>query len=410
MFPELKEQYLDKTYQYLLVLLAFLIPLTVFGANLIIVIICLIWLFSGEYHNKLKRIFSSKILISSIIFFSIHLIGLIWTQDIMWGLEIIHKMWYFLLLFPILFTIVKRKYIKTYIYSFLLAIALTEIFSFLIWFEVIQPFKNATISNPTPFMSHISYNPILAFSTYIVLHQIFLNKNLEGFMFFGHVVFAISMIVNMFITSGRAGQVMFFAMLAILIFQFFNKEKIKSLFAVLIIIPSIFFLAYQTNDSFKNRVNITIENSTNYSKLNDDCSIGCAKTSSVGQRITFALHSWEIIKRHPILGVGTGDFPSEFKKINIKTPNNPNATNPHNMYLLVMTQLGIIGLISFLSIFYFMIKFSFSSKNQFIRDTGLTLPLLFLLVMFSDSYLLGHYTTLMFVFFSSFLYNNFEKP
>ena len=136
MFSELKEQYLNKTYQYLLVLLAFLIPLTVFGANLIIVIICLIWLISGDYRIKLKRVFSSKILISSIIFFCIHLIGLIWTQNMLWGLEIVHKMWYFLLLFPILFTIVESKYIKTYIYSFLLAIALTEIFSFLIWFEV----------------------------------------------------------------------------------------------------------------------------------------------------------------------------------------------------------------------------------------------------------------------------------
>ena len=34
---------LDKTYQFLLIGLAFLLPLTVFGANLIIVVICLLW-------------------------------------------------------------------------------------------------------------------------------------------------------------------------------------------------------------------------------------------------------------------------------------------------------------------------------------------------------------------------------
>ena len=33
--------------------------------------------------------------IASIIFFTLHLIGLLWTEDIIWGLHIVHKMWYF---------------------------------------------------------------------------------------------------------------------------------------------------------------------------------------------------------------------------------------------------------------------------------------------------------------------------
>ena len=43
------------------------------------------------------------------------------------------------------------------------------------------------------------------------------------------------------------------------------------------------------------------------------------------------------------------------------------------------------------------------------KDLGITLPLVFLVIMWSDSYLLGHFTTLLFVFFSSFLYKDFEK-
>ena len=85
------------------------------------------------------------------------------------------------------------------------------------------------------------------------------------------------------------------------------------------------------------------------------------------------------------------------------------TTNPHNMYLLIMVQNGIVGLVTMLSIFFYQIKLALNSKNKFMKDAGLTLPLLFLLIMFSDAYLLGHYTTLMFVFFSSFLHNNFEK-
>jgi O-antigen ligase len=108
--------------------------------------------------------------------------------------------------------------------------------------------------------------------------------------------------------------------------------------------------------------------------------------------------------------VGTGGFPLAYQKINaIYSPTMVTTDHPHNMYSLIAVQLGLVGLVSFLSIFYYQIKLSFQSPIRFIRDVGLALPLMFLLIMLSDSYLLGHYTTLMFVFFSSFLYKDFEK-
>ena len=87
-----------------------------------------------------------------------------------------------------------------------------------------------------------------------------------------------------------------------------------------------------------------------------------------------------------------------------------NTTHPHNMYNLILVQLGVVGFISLMSIFYYQIKIAVNSSNQFMRNIGLALPLLFLIIMLADSYLLGHYTTLMFVLFSSFLYKDFDKP
>tara|TARA_B100000953_G_scaffold122718_1_gene101115 strand:+ start:115 stop:1314 length:1200 start_codon:yes stop_codon:yes gene_type:complete len=392
---------LDKTYQYLLIALAFLLPLTVFGGNLIIGVIVLLWLFSGNYRSKSNQIISSKLMVASILFFVLHVIGMFWTEDLEWGFHIIHKMWYFLLLYPILYTIVKRENIELYISAFLLAISITEVLSYLIWFEIIEPFKYARAHNPTPFMSHISYNPILAFAIYLVLHKILIIKDLGKFKFFLYSIFALSMSINMFITGGRAGQVMYFVMLGILSFQFYNSDKIKALFLSLILIPVVFFSAYQTSDIFSKRVDAAYNTITNYSEN---------ITSGVGKRLSFAANSWEIIRQNPFVGVGTGDFLVEYEKINmVNSPSLPNTTNPHNMYILVLVQLGLLGLASLISIFYYQIKFSFYASNRFIRDVGFTLPVLFLVIMLSDSYLLGHYTTLMFIFFSSFLHKDFEK-
>ena len=392
---------LDKINQFLLIILAFLMPLTVFGANIIIVVICLLWLFSGDYKSKYNQIISNKFILVSILFFFAHVIGLLWTEDLSWGLHIVHKMWYFLLFLPVLFTLVKKDYIKFYIFSFLLAIAVTEIASYLVWFEIIEPFKNASVLNPTPFMSHISYNPILSFAIYLVLHEIFFNKKLSSLVFPFYSFFAISMTVNMFITGGRAGQVTFFVMLTILIFQVFDKQRFKSLIVISIVIPGIFFASYQTSFLFQKRVDFAVSEILSYSDI---------AANSVGLRINYARNSWQVIKKHPIIGIGTGDFPIEYAKINqINSPNLPNASNPHNMYTLILMQLGFLGLASMLSIFYYQIKLSFNSPSKFIRDVGITLPLMFLVMMLSDSYLLGHYTSLMFVFFSSFLYKDFEK-
>ena len=392
---------LDNTYQLLLIILAFLMPLTVSGANTIIVIICVLWLLSGDYKSKINQIISSKLMIASLVFYFLHVIGMIWTEDVNWGFHILHKMWYFLLLFPVLFTIVKKEYINLYISSFLLAITVTEVASYLVWFEIIEPFKNASVRNPTPFMSHISYNPILAFAIYLVIHEIFFNKKMTNLLFSFYSFFAITMSINMFITGGRAGQVGFFVMLSIIIFQILDKQRVKSLILILIVIPGIFISAYQASSLFQDRINMAVQEISNYSAQSE---------SSIGLRINFATNSWQVIKKNPVIGIGTGDFPTEYNRINqINSPGLPNTTNPHNMYTLVLMQLGLLGLISMLSIFYYQIKLSFNSSNKLIQDAGFTLPLMFLVMMLSDSYLLGPYTTLMFVFFSSFLYKDFEK-
>ena len=218
---------LDKTYQYLLIALAFLLPLTVVGGNLIIVIIVVLWLISGHYKSKFNQIINTKLLLASVVFFSLHVIGLLWTEDLEWGFHIVHKMWYFLLLYPILYNIVKKEDINLYISSFLLAISITEVLSYLVWFEIIAPFKNASVGNPTPFMSHVSYNPILGFAIYLVVHEIMFHNNLSKLKLFLYSFFAASMSINMFITAGRAGQVMFFVMISILVLQYFHYQKLN---------------------------------------------------------------------------------------------------------------------------------------------------------------------------------------
>ncbi len=385
---------------YLLIAFAFVLPLTVAVGNLVAGFIIIIWLFRGTFKKDWNELKTNKVILAVLGFYVLHIVGLLWTEDLQWGLHILKKETKFLLL-PIFMLFVRKEHIKYYIYAFLLAMSMSEILSYGVWFEIIPEFKNATVANPTPFMSHISYNPFLAFAIYLLLNAILFNKKLDKKQKIIYSFFAITMSINMFITGGRGGQIMYFAMLVIILFQYFNNQRIKALFFTILIVPSIFFISYNTSNIFKSRVDLAVANVLNYEEN---------KNTSVGLRLTFALNSWEIIKENPFIGVGTGDFVEEYKVINKKlTPQLPSTTNPHNMYTLELVQFGILGLFSLLSILYFQIRNALKSKNKIFKNIGVTLPLLFGVIMFSDSYLLGHYTSMLFIFFSAFLYKNYDK-
>ncbi len=124
----------------------------------------------------------------------------------------------------------------------------------------------------------------------------------------------------MFITGGRAGQVMYFVMLSILIFQYYGRgRKVRATIISLIIIPSIFLGAYNSSDIFQHRMSKAVENISMY--IYDE-----NKNTSVGQRMTYTINSLEIIKNNLFFGVGTGDFPSEYNKIHAKNTPEVNTT------------------------------------------------------------------------------------
>jgi len=417
---------LNQVYQFLFIALAFLFPLTVSGGTILAVSLIVIWLFSGNYRSKFEQIVSNKLSLACIAFFTLHLVGLLWTEDLDWGLHMVKKMYWLCLGLPILLTITQENNRQKYLSAFLLAMTFSEICSYLIWFEVIPPFKHASVGNPTPFIDHISYNPLLAFAVYLLLHELLINKGLNTLRRYAYVIFASTMSVNMFITGGRAGHVMYFSMLVIVIFQYFEARRVAAFFTALIVIPVVFFSAYQLSPLFKIRTDNAIYTVVDYWEKETAQSAETKKGLSIennpvqkaearfqilgtdlGARMTFVVNSYEIVKDNWLYGVGTGDFPSAYKAINkINTPGKVDTVNPHNMYALEAVQFGVFGLVGLLAIFYYQFKIALASQDRFIRDVGVALPALFMIIMFAESYLLGHNSTYLFVICSAFLYKN----
>ncbi len=81
----------------------------------------------------------------------------------------------------IIVTMVSKDYINKIVTAFVLSMLFSEICSYFIFFGFLEPFNNATIINPVPFMlNHTIYSVFLALSLGILLYKFFENEFKTG--------------------------------------------------------------------------------------------------------------------------------------------------------------------------------------------------------------------------------------
>lgn len=353
----------------------------------------LIFLIEGNYKEKFFHIQSNPFVYAIMAFVGLHFLGLLWTEDFEGAKNILKREWK--LLFILLFMmVVKKEHIRYYLELFIVGMSISELVSYAIWFEVIPPFMYATLEMPTPFMRHLSYNIYLALAIYLLLHFLIFDNKLTNKSKMIGLFFLLTMSINMFITGGRAGQIAFLILLSVMVYSLI-KQNFK--IALLICLGAILgvIIAYYSSPVFFERTNKAFYDIVNFEKEHN---------TSVGTRMALAINTLELIKGHPFLGVGTGDLLTEYEQINnvsrYKTP----VMHPHNMYLLVLAQFGILGFLILVFLFYSKYKIALWKNDEW-QNFRFAFIIMFLAIMLSNSYLYTHHTMVLYIFFTSFLFN-----
>jgi O-antigen ligase len=379
---------------WLLAALIFFLPVSTSISTIVALLIVLLWLIEGNLGDKFKELMGNRLVVAVLAYAGLFVLGLLWTDNLDWGLKQTAKQWKLLLLLP-LCTIVRREHYKRYLGAFLAAMTFSAVLSFLIWLEIIH-LEGVLPQYPVPFNSHISYNPLLALALYFLLHILVFGrpkaKQLAVLLPAGLI-----MTGSMFITTGRSGQAAFFVLLFLLILQYFRKHILFGICIAAIAVPALLLTAYHTGPGFRLRTDEAISDLKAYRYKPD---------TSTAQRLTFAVNSIDMLANSPWFGVGTGDFPAEYKKINEKnSPSFATIDDPHNHYLLIFTQFGIFGLIPFLGIFAVQFLKAFTQKDA-LEDFRLALPIFYLTIMLGGTYLLGHELALCFAVTGALFFGN----
>lgn len=152
---------------------------------------------------------------------------------------------------------------------------------------------------------------------------------------------------------------------------------------------------YITNPGVKTRFSKIFLAYTRFEKGNPN-------GSSVFQRIEYTKASLQLIKRHPLLGVGTGDVPNAFSCYYEEThsPLQKRHRNvSHNQYLHITVALGVVGFVWFMITMLY--PYFCNKKNRnYLYSTFLAI---IMLSMLSDDTIETSVGVTLYAFFNAFL-------
>jgi O-antigen ligase len=135
---------------------------------------------------------------------------------------------------------------------------------------------------------------------------------------------------------------------------------LKGVFIGIVACLFIFLTAYYLSSSFEKRVAMTLEQIQNPAALEED-------THAISNPRVLM---WKLVLKtfpeHPLLGYGVRGYwvvantvPSELDQTA------KGLTDPHNQFLFILSELGLIGLTVFLAGLAYLLRFSWQQKDQY---------------------------------------------
>ena len=384
--------------QYLFILLGVFISTSIAITNLIIGLLALCWILERDFKAKFDIIKSSKWMLALFALIGLYVLGMFW------GDQHLNADWQFqrlalLLIFPVLMTMnLKQESIKRAIFAFLGTAFISALVAIAINNNIILPLGNylAFIDvswRNSAFITYNYHNVILALATTLSLYVLIEKKSKYTYLL---LLFIAVYSISIFTERGRAGQVIFNLSVVFYII-YYNRKKLIRLFILLVLLFSFQFVIYSSTNVYKDRFDAV----SNIIQNNGDR--GKGKPDDI--RYVFVKESLKRIIEKPILGYGTGSFGTIFNE-QVKSGHIfDKHTTPHNQYLYVWFELGILGLVLLLLIFYLQAKELFRKKDGIHR---VLLPLSFMFLMLVDSYFFIFILTICYMFLYT-IYSRYQQ-
>ena len=181
------------------------------------------------------------------------------------------------------------------------------------------------------------------FSFLVLFSLIFIYRKIKNLYFFLVICVLIA-------TSFLIGERSNFIKLSFLIFTFcfihffyLNKFKLKNLFLVIFVTIALFISFFEITKN-------TYVGKRFYYSFNNNIKEEFFSTKHAAHYTT----AFKIFLNNPVFGIGINNFSLESSKEKYQNLNfNPSSTHPHQIYLEILSEVGLLGSIYFIFIFFY---------------------------------------------------------
>ncbi len=293
--------------------------------------------------------------------------------------------------------------------AFLTAMSATAFLSLLVGLHVVPVAKwmwwGCMPDNPAVFRSSITQNILMAYAVYLLVlraHGAVTSRT-------RWLTVALALVMGadvLFFVQGRTGYIILLALLGL----FCWNEVLRILRSrgkridwrvpavAVLLVPVVLLGVYHAVPRLHDRVDQAIAEFREWQP-------NVHKVTSIGERMEFYYNTFSIIQRHPLMGVGTGGFESAYAE-QIRGKDQMLTPNPHNEYLLMFVQLGFLGLLLLLYLYYTQWRYATKLPTPYEQQGAHGLVLTFVIGCLFNSLLLDHTEGLFFAYMSAFWFSN----
>jgi len=386
----------EQTGRWSAIATGFSIPISVALDNLLLLAILAGWVLGGTYHRKFALVRENPVFVCAFMLFGLLVAAAFWGHQAASDAQS-HLLKYLDLAFiPVFAHFFRDHETRRYgILAFAGSLILVLFLSFLVKFGFLgrgSIIEGTTIS-PVVFKFRVTHNFLMAFGAFLfALLSIHARSKPEKYLW---VIVALLAAVNVLLmVEGATGYLVLFALDMLLTFSqpLWRKRGalITCAFAAGLLIAT-------TPNPLSGRVATLVSELSNWQPG------VAAHESSAGYRMEFYRNTLGIIAKHPMAGVGTGGFPAAYADA-VRSTNLVATRNPHNEYLHITVQAGILGLGILIALFVMQWRAAKRLPTAIEKELARGLVLAMALGCLFNSFLLDHAEGLFYAWLTGLLY------
>lgn len=387
--------------QHAAALLGFSIPISVAFDNVLLALVAVLWLASGNLREKLATAGANPVALAALALFALlfagALYGILPPRE---GLGYLGK-YIDLLFIPVFVTLFQDARIREVALRwFCAAMILTFVAAEMTALGLLEgnPILPRAADYPGAFKFSITHGLFAAFAAFAFALLAQREQHWPQRLLFAAL--ALIAVKNvMFVAISRTAYLVIALLALYFVFVLFRK---RGLMVALPLMAFLFAAAYVGSDTFRQRVDTV-------AVASGDWQPRWSSRESVTLRLDWYQRSLDIVRDHPLLGAGTGSFQRAYADA-AKGGDTAHTPNPHNEYLLITVQTGLAGLALLLHLFWRQLTLARRLASPLETHLACGLVITIAIGCLFNSLLLDHTEGLFYAWFTGLLYGGMRSP